>query len=318
MNRSATCAQRCGMSWPSGSETGLRCASRIEKFCLDTVGVNLSSELPADVFPGDAAAAEDLARLIRHRPTAFLLAADRLAAIIETGRESCWTLIATRATWSRETARRISESTQARQHLQEWTSHLKYQQVQPLAASLLHATVPDWRPEPGCYLQLERAYLDGVQWSGLNLEGTVLRYAELKGADLTAANLANARADRAQFQQANLHGACLTNWRAEAADLSHADLRWTIADHAQFRKANLAGASFIEANLWKADLRDTQIDGADFTGANLEDAHLTGLKLCLARFDKARFGGADLRKCDLEEMHLPDADFHVANLRGAC
>ncbi len=300
-----------------GDRPALR--ERIEEFCLDAIrrNANLSLDLPADELPGGASAVVDLARLIRHRPAALLLAADLLAAIIESGDEK--SLLGHRHPRElvREAVRRIVKSTSAHQKLQDWISCDSRRAVHPLAASLLHATVPNWRPSPTCRPRLEGAYLDGAQWSGLNLEGIDLRNAELRGADLSGANLANVQANLAQLQRANLYRACLTNWRAEAADLSHADLRWVTADYSQFHKADLAGTSFIEANLCQADLRDTKIDGADFTGANLEDAHLTGLKLRLARFDAARFGGTNLCNCDLEEMHLPDADFHDADLRGA-
>jgi uncharacterized protein YjbI with pentapeptide repeats/energy-coupling factor transporter ATP-binding protein EcfA2 len=325
-----------------GDRPALR--ERIEAFCLDAIhrDSNWVLNLPVDAAPGGVSAAVDLARLTRHRPTALLLAADRLAAIIETGRAKKLLLADEGTVPGRllaavvesvqakklrdhrfprdlvcEAARRIAESTQARRNLQEWIGQDQCRAVHPLAASLLRATVPDWRPSSDCRPRLEGAYLDGVQWSGLNLEGVNLRGAELRDADLSAANLKKAHANRAQFQRANLHGAMLSQWQAEAADLSRADLRWVAADHARFLEANLAGASLLEANLWKADLRGANIKGADFTGANLEDAGLGGLTLRLARFDGARFGGATLSKCDLEEMELTNADFHDAYLYGA-
>jgi uncharacterized protein YjbI with pentapeptide repeats/energy-coupling factor transporter ATP-binding protein EcfA2 len=291
----------------------------IGDLCLNAIcrNVNLSQDQPTAELLREGSSAARWARLIRHQPAALLLAADRLTTIIENGQDRLLKSRTHPRDLVREASLRISASPHAREHLHMWTSYDTFRIIQPLAASLLHAAVPDWRPDPGSRPRLEGAYLDGVQWSGLNLERADLRKAVLRGADLSAANLANVRASLAQLQRANLHGACLTNWRAESADLSHADLRWAIANYAQFQKSNLTGASFIEANLWKADLRDTQIDDADFTGANLEDADLTGLKLRLARFDKARFGGAVLRRCDLEEMHLPDADFHDVDLQGA-
>ncbi len=290
-----------------------------EEFCLDAIrrGSDLTQNLPVNTVPGGTSAAMNLARLIRHGPTALLLAADLLAAIIESGDEKSLLGYPHPRELVRETTRRIVESTEARQKLHEWISRDSRRALHPLAASLLHATVPNWRPSAACRPRLESAYLDGVQWSGLNLEGVDLRKAELRGADLSAANLGRVSADRTQFQRANLHGASLSKMRADEADLSGADLRWTTADHTWFRGANLAGASLIEANLYNANLREAEIQDADFRKANLEEACLTGLKLRLARFNGARFGGADLRKCDLEEMHLPDGDFHEANFRGA-
>jgi uncharacterized protein YjbI with pentapeptide repeats/energy-coupling factor transporter ATP-binding protein EcfA2 len=295
----------------------------IEDFCLDAIRRNSDSvlDLPVSELPGGETVggqfAIDLARLFRHHPTALLLAADRLAAIIGSGlliddpaRRLPLKLI-------QETARRIAGNPRAIQHLNEWLSQEQSRIAHPLAASLLHALTPDWRPNPGHPPCLEGAYLDGVAWSGLNLAGVDIRDAALKEANLSATNLEGALADRAHLSRADLHGASLTRLRAERAYLSRADLRWVTADQAWLRGANLSGATLIEANLWKADLRQAEIEDANFTGANLEDAGLSGLKLRLARFDGARFGGADLHDCDLEEMKLPDADFHDANLRNA-
>jgi uncharacterized protein YjbI with pentapeptide repeats/energy-coupling factor transporter ATP-binding protein EcfA2 len=296
---------------------------RIEDFCLEAIGRNSNSvlELPVSELPGaeadDGRLAIDLARLVRHRPMALLVAADRLAAFIGSGllpRDPARRLLIPLV---RETARRLAGNVQAIQHLIDWLSRSSCQPVHPLAASLLHAMTPGWHPEPDCLPRLEGAYLEGVAWSGLSLVKVDVRGADLRGADLSAANLEDAQADGAYLLRADLHGASLTRLRADWAHLCGADLRWVTADLARFCRANLTGASFIEANLWKADLRAAKIEDANFTGANLEDASLSGLKLRLARFDGARFGGADLRECDLEEMKLPDADFHAADLRGA-
>ncbi len=291
---------------------------RIEDSCLDTIGRNSHSVPELRVANADdARRANDLARLLRHRPMTLLLAADRLAAFIRSGllmRDPARRLLIPLV---QETARRLVGDARAIRHLDEWLTRKSFRMVHPLAASLLHAMTPGWRPNPDRLPRLEGAYLDGVAWSGLNLAKIDVRGADLRGADLSAANLEDALADGAYLPRADLHGATLTKLRADWADLSRADLRWVTADHARFCRANLTGASLIAANLWKADLRGAKIEDADFSGASLEDARLSELKLRLARFEAAHFGGANLTDCDLEEMNLTDADFHDANLRGA-
>jgi uncharacterized protein YjbI with pentapeptide repeats len=306
----------------------------VEEFCLSAVRQNSSTVIPSNIseLPGGESAggpfAVELARLIRHRPTALLLAAGRVAAIVENGQGKLSLAHRLPRDLVQEAARLIAGSNQALQHLNDWVGQQPRETdrpldesvlraVQPMAASLLHAATPGWRPHPESVPRLQGAYLDGAAWSGLNLAEVNLCDAELREADLSMANLRRAHADRARFYRANLQGATLTDWHVEGADLSHADLRWVNAKNARFQGANLSGASLIEANLWKADLREALIEDADFTGANLEESRLVRLKLRLARFEGARFGGADLRHSDLEEIELTEADFHDANLQGA-
>jgi uncharacterized protein YjbI with pentapeptide repeats/energy-coupling factor transporter ATP-binding protein EcfA2 len=266
-------------------------------------------------------------RLIRHRPAALLLAAERMAAIIEDGLPE----LALASPYPRElvleVARRIAASPAAIGHLSDWIGDVRgsvppfitnlKRGIHPLAASLLHAATPGWRPEPGCRPRLEGAYLDGAVWPGLNLECGELRGADLRDADLSGADFEKANAGRACFRGANLRDANLRQWVATDADLGRANLAGARARRARFAGADLSGACLIDAELWLADLTGTRIEGADFTRANLEDARLTGLPLRQARFDGARFGGADLRGCDLEGVALTEVDFHRADLRNA-
>jgi uncharacterized protein YjbI with pentapeptide repeats len=291
---------------------------RVEDFCLEAIHRNsdLVLNLPVQELSGGEAAAAHLARLVRHRPTALLVAADRLTALIERGQRSRVRACGFSRDLVREVARRIGGNAAALEHLAAWIKR-DMGGAQPLAASLLHAATPGWRPDPGCRPRLEGAYLDGIEWPGQNLAEVNLGEATLRDADLSGANLERANAQRACLHGANLRVAILNNWIAIEADLSRCDLTGARARHAQFCGAHLTGAVLVDADLWKADLVNARIEGADFRGANLEDACLKGLPLRLARFDGARFGGADLSGCDLEDMRLIDADFHDAKLHSA-
>jgi uncharacterized protein YjbI with pentapeptide repeats len=268
-----------------------------------------------------------LARLIRHRPAAVLLAADRIATIVEDGRPEPVLAHHYPRELVREVARRIADKPVAIEHLDVWirgpktlerplAGHIK-RATQALAASLLHTVRPGWRPDPDARPWLEGAYLDGVVWPKWELPGGALSRAEFRHADLSGANLECANARRACFRGANLQKANLRRWSAIEADLGGADLSRVLAQNASLLRADLSGAILVEATLWKARLTGARIDGADFTGASLEEACLRSLALRLARFDGARFGGADLRDCDMEDMALTDPDFHDADLRGA-
>jgi uncharacterized protein YjbI with pentapeptide repeats len=272
------------------------------------LSIDEQTEMPYDV---------ELFRLIRHQPVMVLLAADRLARLAERGHD--------RSLFSRqlprdliqEAALLISGNAQALQHLREWISQRRFRALQPTVASLLHAAMPGWRPEPSSRPRLGGAYLDGVNWAGVNLAQVDLRSTDLEAADLCGAYLEQAEARRACFRRANLCGASLTSLRAEAADLSGADLRWARARNAMLAHANLADALLIDGDFARVDLQGANINHADFSGANLEGACLTGLELGIARFEGARFGSTDLRFCNLEEMQLTAPDFHDAQLLNA-
>ncbi|HAB9652884.1 TPA_asm: hypothetical protein GYV88_13310 [Listeria monocytogenes] len=92
-----------------------------------------------------------------------------------------------------------------------------------------------------------------------NLRGANLSYADLSCANLRGANLSYADLRRADLRGANLSG----------ADLSYADLR-----RADLRGANLSGADLSCADLSYADLRRADLSYADLRRADLRGADL--------------------------------------------
>jgi uncharacterized protein YjbI with pentapeptide repeats len=300
-----------------------RARATTASFCLTGVGqntdpvLNLALSALSGETPSRTQSAQGLLRLIRHRPVALLLAADRIKDLVEHGRAD--SIFGQRFSYDlvQETAMVIAGNTVALQHLSDWLDRSEQAHVHPMAASLMHAAAPGWRPGPDSRLRLTGAYLPRAAWPGLNLSRGNLESADFREADLNKANLKKSQATHARFPRANLQGALLDSWVALDADLSGANLGSVHAMCANFHQANLAGAHLVEANLWRANLQKANIEGADFTRANLEEARLNGLKLSTARFDLARFGGADLRDCDLEDMVLAVPDFHDADLRNA-
>ncbi|MEP0915332.1 pentapeptide repeat-containing protein [Leptolyngbya sp. DQ-M1] len=91
----------------------------------------------------------------------------------------------------------------------------------------------------------------------IDLSGTDLSRANLRGAYLFNANLSGA-----DLSRANLQGAYLFNTNFSGADLS---------------EANLRGADLSEANLSEANLSRANLSGADLNGANLKGAGLDGV-----------------------------------------
>ena len=89
MNRSAMSVPQYDASWRNGSINHPRARAITEDFCLTGVGQNadLVLNLALSALSGDtpkrAQHAEELLRLVRHRPVALLLAADRIKDLVE-------------------------------------------------------------------------------------------------------------------------------------------------------------------------------------------------------------------------------------------
>ena len=135
-------------------------------------------------------------------------------------------------------------------------------------------------------------WLNGEGGSCANLFGANLRGANLSDADLRCANLFGA----------NLRGANLSDADLRCANLSDADLRC-----ANLRNADLRGANLSDADLRCANLSNADLFGANLRGANLSDANLRNADL----------RNADLRNADLCRADLSNADLHCADLRNA-
>jgi hypothetical protein len=99
------------------------------------------------------------------------------------------------------------------------------------------------------------------------------------------------------------------------ADLSHADLVGVNLDN-----ANLRGANFTEAILFRAGLRHSNLfgatlDGADLSWASLYKADLRGASLRSATLFWANLVKAKLQGAHLERSNLRSANFYLANLK---
>ncbi|HHP9926654.1 TPA: pentapeptide repeat-containing protein [Listeria monocytogenes] len=107
-----------------------------------------------------------------------------------------------------------------------------------------------------------------------NLRGANLSYADLSCANLRGANLRGANLSYADLSCANLRGANLRGANLSYADLSCANLRVANLSYADLSCANLRGANLSYADLSCANLRGANLSGADLSGANLSYADL--------------------------------------------
>jgi uncharacterized protein YjbI with pentapeptide repeats len=100
-----------------------------------------------------------------------------------------------------------------------------------------------------------------------------------QGADMNGVNLS--RADMSPHESARFNHkmlrTALTGCNLRGADLSYADLTGVSFEFADLTGANLTGANLDRADLTKADLTDATVSQANFTGADLSGAVLTGV-----------------------------------------
>jgi hypothetical protein len=89
-----------------------------------------------------------------------------------------------------------------------------------------------------------KAAVPGVNWSGCDKQGALLR-----GADLTRGNLDYANFSRADLSGSSLARASLVGANLEAADLNHADLSNADLSNADLSAANLASSGLTGAVL---------------------------------------------------------------------
>jgi uncharacterized protein YjbI with pentapeptide repeats len=186
---------------------------------------------------------------------------------------------------------------------------------QPMAASLLLAIDPEWRPSGVPWL--EGAYLGGARWRAADLRDVILVGADLTGANLDAAALDGADASLACFRRASLRGTSFRRAYLARADLGGADLAGARLDGATLSGANLREARLMGAGLSGASLVDTSVEGADLSGANLSGAQCRGLDLRKAVLDGANFSAALLQGCHLDGVYLRAARFDHAQLADA-
>jgi uncharacterized protein YjbI with pentapeptide repeats len=282
-----------------------------------------------------AGGCDDVLRALRHRAMQVLLAAERVVADLKS-RDRCDYLTGrVPRALIKECAHGVAGERIALSHLHRLARNDPL--LQPVAASILHATPGGWKPTGNRVCNLSGAYLDDAHWPRVRLATAELSRANLSHADLTYALLQRAVAETADFQHARLRSASLEHLQAAGANFSHADLSKAHARAADFAAANftsanceaaffceanlhnadLSGASFARADLTRATLVGAEIDATDFSGANLRRAVLARLSLRKAHFTGARFVEADLRWVDLEYVELPGVLFEKANLEEA-
>jgi hypothetical protein len=121
----------------------------------------------------------------------------------------------------------------------------------------------------------------------LNLGKTDLRGADLRGAWLQEATLADAQLQGTNLFGAQLQRADLSGAQLQEATLVGAQLQGATLGRAQLQGVYLLDAQLQGAYLWFAQLQEADLTRAQLQRANLLDARLQGANLLLARLEGA-------------------------------
>lgn len=145
--------------------------------------------------------------------------------------------------------------------------------------------------------------------------------------DLSGANLAGWKLNRANLLRANLTDALLANAQLEHAHLSKADLSRAVIDRANLEHVNARDAifdnvsatdvNFEVSTLRGASFKNAQLYRARFHRAYLRDANLRGANLTAAWMQFATFDGACCQKTTFTRADLRNASMVETDLRGA-
>lgn len=280
-------------------------------------------------------------RLIRHDAVQTLLARERIVDDLRNDGPCRYLVFRPMRTFVRIVGAAVKDSAPLLEKLRKLALD---PDLQAVAGSILHAAGRNWAPdEKSGYnvfakkINLNGAYLDSAQWSGMKLNHANCEHADFSNADLSGAFMNCVNADSAIFRRARMRHAEIKEFHGRSSNFSHAELFKAVLSSAILTKADLSFANFESADLtrasmllanlsgarlWGADLSlarlvRAKMDGADFFGANLFGADLEELRLRDAKFTGAKFESANVTRCDMEFMELPGATFSGANMQGA-
>lgn len=166
-------------------------------------------------------------------------------------------------------------------------------------------------------IDLRNAQIRGVDLSNANLQRADLRNCDLCGSSLHGTDLYRANLDGAKIVHSNLYEVNLQEASLKGANLAGSILNKGLLYGANLRDANLCGASFRAANLMGANLYKANLMGANLKAANLAGAKLFLANLQAAKLDKAKMYETGLIGANLQQANLNGANLRQANLNAA-
>jgi uncharacterized protein YjbI with pentapeptide repeats len=167
------------------------------------------------------------------------------------------------------------------------------------------------------FADVTRAFLANADLRGANLGSAIFVQTELQGADLYDEDASWDDEDTQMDDDDARRGAQLQGADLRSAQLQGADLRFAQLQSADLKKAQLQGADLRSAQLQGANLTYAQLQNADLEKAGLEYASLVAAQLQGASLQDAQLRGASLEFAHLEGAGLRSAQLQIANLGSA-
>ena len=190
--------------------------------------------------------------------------------------------------------------------------------VQTSALELLSSddATPEEHIEDAQWLREGERPVDRWRYTGRNhldlrgedLSGADLEYVDMSNADLRAANLKGTDLQHADLRSANLGGATLEGTFLYGADLREAAFRDTVAGPVNVSNADLRGADLRGSRL---SCRDCAVWSTAMS-ANFSRADMRGFDFGSSRVDDSVFDGADLRGANLANTRGVPRSFREA------
>lgn len=128
--------------------------------------------------------------------------------------------------------------------------------------------------------------LDTKECPRCNLKGADLSNANLERAYLVGANLSNANLHQANFENSIMFLASLENSNLSNANLQATNLQYSNLNNADLTQANLDGNGLNVTQLQNAKLINTNLTEANLKCANLDSANLRNANLTQANLEK--------------------------------
>jgi uncharacterized protein YjbI with pentapeptide repeats len=167
----------------------------------------------------------------------------------------------------------------------------------------------DFRGRNFAYADFSSSDLRGVTFApdAQNGRASVLRGANLSGAQMQNANLNSAQIKKANLTYAQMQGASIMNAQMQGGRLVDAKMQG----------ANLLGAQMQGAILYGAQMQGATLDGTQMQGASLWRAQMQGADLWHAQMQGATLHGAQMQGALLYRVQMQGADLTGAKMQGA-
>lgn len=167
-----------------------------------------------------------------------------------------------------------------------------------------------------CNYNFEASFLNNIVFSGVSLQGSILRDSVIENVVFNTCNLQDIEFSGASLRQVIFENCDLTN-----ASFSYYSDR---IREAIFKNSNLNNTDFRFTNLTQVIFDNVSFKGADFRWSNLKGIDFTGLDVTGANFTRCTFGNNNLDRANTEGAKFNSIDsprfppgLESNNLKGA-